>query len=262
MAQQVQEVIGASPQQRGLARSRWWLGGIRQAVAVWSGRSLMTVQRWLKRFGVSYKRGRLYVHSPDAAYDAKQAYGQACLALARAEPQRYVLLYEDELTYYRRPTVARAYAAQATDAPRAVQGWGSNRRGRIAALLNAVTGAVLFEHRARCGRAALIALFRQALTAYPQAERIFIVLDNWPVHFHPDVLAALQDSPIELVRLPTYAPWTNPIEKLWHWLYKDLLHLHPFAHDWEQLQQHVSAWLAQFRLGSLPLLRYVGLYPL
>jgi len=34
------------------------------------------------------------------------------------------------------------------------------------------------------------------------------VLDNWPVHFHPKVLLALKSEPrIELLRLPTYAPW-------------------------------------------------------
>lgn len=257
----MQELIGASPHQRGLQRSRWWLAGIREQVDYLAGHSLMTVQRLLVRLRVNYKRGRLYVHSPDPDYDRKQAYVQECITAVRAQPTRFVLLYADEFTYYRRPSVGRDYACSARDFPRAVQGWGSNTRRRIAALLNAMTGTVLFEHRSRCGREALIALFRQAQQAYPEAERIFIVLDNWSVHFHPDVLAALQNSPVELVRLPTYAPWTNPIEKLWHWLYNDLLYLHPFAQDWLQLQQQVSAWLQQFSFGSLELLRYVGLYP-
>jgi transposase len=221
----------------------------------------MTVQRLLVKLGLSYKRGRLYVHSPDPDYDRKLAYIAQITAQVQTEPS-HVLLYADEFTYYRRPSVAQGYALRASDAPRAVQGWGSNTRRRIAALLDARTGAVLFEHRSRCGREALIALFRQAQQTYPEADRIFIVLDNWSVHFHPDVLAALQNSPIELVRLPTYAPWTNPIEKLWHWLYKDVLYLHPFAQDWLHLQQQISAWLLQFREGSLQLLRYVGLYPL
>jgi transposase len=226
-----------------------------------AGHSLMTVQRLLVKLGLSYKRGRLYVHSPDPDYDRKLAYIAQITAQVQTEPS-HVLLYADEFTYYRRPSVAQGYALRASDAPRAVQGWGSNTRRRIAALLDARTGAVLFEHRSRCGREALIALFRQAQQTYPEADRIFIVLDNWSVHFHPDVLAALQNSPIELVRLPTYAPWTNPIEKLWHWLYKDVLYLHPFAQDWLHLQQQISAWLLQFREGSLQLLRYVGLYPL
>lgn len=257
----MQALIGASPQQRGLSRSRWWLDGIRQVVDELAGHSLTTVQRWLVKLGLHYKRGRRYVHSPDPDYDHKLHVIAQIRAQVQAHPARSVLLYEDEFTYYRRPTVAQAYAPAGSDAPRAVQGWGSNTRRRIAALLDATTGAVLFEHRSRCGREALIALFAQAQRAYPNAERIFIVLDNWSVHFHADVLAALQSSRVQLIPLPTYAPWTNPIEKLWHWLYKDLLSLHPFVNEWLSLQQRITSWLLQFRLGSPDLLRYVGLYP-
>lgn len=49
--------------------------------------------------------------------------------------------------------------------------------------------------------------FRFVDQHYPTAERIFVVLDNWFVHFHPYVLEYLaKNCPrIELVPLPTYA---------------------------------------------------------
>ncbi|MBZ0285495.1 MAG: transposase [Anaerolineae bacterium] len=72
---------------------------------------------------------------------------------------------------------------------------------------------------------------------------------------------AFHQTRLELLFLPTYTPWTNPIEKLWRWLYQDVLHLHSWADDWTGLQAAVSAWLSQFQHGSLDLLRYVGLYP-
>ncbi len=36
----------------------------------------------------------------------------------------------------------------------------------------------------------------------PEAQRIWIVLENWPVHFHPDVLVALepQETPFPFSR--------------------------------------------------------------
>jgi hypothetical protein len=52
---------------------------------------------------------------------------------------------------------------------------------------------------------------------YPEAHVISIALDNWPVHFHGyvrDNLARIH-SKIRFLPLPTYAPWTNPIEKFW-----------------------------------------------
>lgn len=121
--------------------------------------------------------------------------------------------------------------------------------------------------------------------AYPQAERIWIVQDNWPVHLHPDVLATLepqeqlypvqfspswmsktQPSPsvqrrpqkepllIQIVQLPTYVSWCNPIEKLWRWLKQDLIHLHRKADDLDGLRKEIRTFLARFS-GTLTLCR-------
>ena len=114
----------------------------------------------------------------------------------------------------------------------------------------------------------------------------YLVLDNWPVHFHPDVLAALEPQqtrwefktpaawpsapsarakrlglPIQLLPLPTYASWTNPQEKVWRHLRQAKLHLHRSAEDWEQLKQGIREHLDQFKDGSQELLRYIGLTP-
>ncbi len=86
----------------------------------------------LQRLHIRYKRGRAYLHSPDPDYDLKLAYVQAALTLARRAPHRYVVVFEDELTYYRRASVARDYAAPSSDAPRVPQGYAKNKKRRIA----------------------------------------------------------------------------------------------------------------------------------
>jgi hypothetical protein len=53
----------------------------------------------------------------------------------------------------------------------------------------------------------------------------------------------------------------HPIEKVWRKLYADVLHLHPWANAWDQLQASVQTWLKQWLEGSLDLLHYVGLCP-
>lgn len=108
--------------------------------------------------------------------------------------------------------------------------------------------------------------------------------DNWPIHFHPDVIAALEahraptplpvplcwppepiskarrlNLPIQLVALPTYASWCNPIEKRWRWLKQEVIHLHGYAERWKELQGLVGSFLDQFAQRSDALLRYVGL---
>ena len=109
--------------------------------------------------------------------------------------------------------------------------------------------------------ATLIRYYRALEAAYPAAEVIYIAQDNWPVHFRPAILEALASSRIRLLRLPTYAPWTNPIEKVWRKLYQEILHQHEFQDRWAELQATVEAWLQKWAHGSMDLLRYVGLNP-
>ena len=63
-----------------------------------------------------------------------------------------------------------------------------------------------------------------------------------------------------MVRLPTYASWLNPIEKLWRKLKQELVHLHRLADKLPELRAQIDRFLDQFANGSLDLLRYVGLF--
>ena len=162
---------------------------------------------------------------------------------------------------------------------------------RIVGTLDARDGRVLVRRRGALTVPALGGCYQDVVAAYPAAERIDIVLDNWPVHFHPDLLVALQPQaspfpfprppnwpdepsadalrkwgalqlPIRLLPLPTYASWLNPIEKLWRWLRQEVVHLHPSADAIPALGATVDAFLAQFAVGSdaaAALLLYVGL---
>lgn len=247
-----------------MARSGWWLDGIRQAVAWLRWHCLATVYQTLRRSQLVYKRGRRHVHSPDPAYAAKLATVAYVRARAAQEPQRIVALYEDELTYYRRATVGGGYTHAGADGPVAEQGWGGNTRRRIAACLDPQTGRLVSWQRSHFDLRTLLRFYREAVVpTYPAGARIYVIQDNWPVHFHDDLLAGLVDTPIRLVRLPTYAPWTNPVEKVWRKLYAEVLHLHRFVDAWDALTQTVQAWLDQWAdpspTLSAELLRYIGL---
>ena len=69
---------------------------------------------------------------------------------------------------------------------------------------------------------------------------------------------------IQFVPLPTYASWLNgsgrpPIEKVWKYLKKQLIHNHRFAHSIQELSQHVNQMMAAFSQGSEELLSFCGL---
>jgi hypothetical protein len=257
---------------------------LRQSVSFLAGHSQATVWRTLRRLGIAWKRGRGHLTSPDPNYLGKLSDILELAQKSREDPQRWVVLFADELTFYRQPSVSMAYENRGHDQPLAELGHRANTSARVASALNIWTGQVTSLMRSHFGISELIRFYERVRWAYPHAETIWLIQDNWPMHYHPDVLAALEPQqlkypvrvtpywskeptrrvpdvklPIRLVSLPTYAPWTNPVEKLWRKLRQELLHLHPFEDAWLKLKAALQEWLDAFEAGSAELLRYVGL---
>ena len=256
---EVAELLHRSPRAYGIQRTRWRLQDVGRALRWLDGYSDAGIYKVLKRLGFSRKQALNFIHSPDPEYRAKwravlQAYMEAC-----SHSETVVILFMDELTYYRQPSKASAYHPKGKTQPRAVEVPGANTQTRLVAVLNGLTGQVTYMQRSKIGKEALIAFYAQVRAAYPDAKKIYIVQDNWPVHKAPEVIEAMKSYGLTPLFLPTYASWLNPIEKLWRWLKQEVLHLHPFAAALDELRHLVTEFLNQFQNGSNELLRYVGL---
>lgn len=287
---ELQHLARRAPRACRLAQTRWTLQAFRHACSWLAPLSLAGVQSLLQRLGITWQRARSYIHSPDASYQAKLAWVQAVRMLARQAERQVVVVYLDEVTIERQPSLAATHAPQGGGAaqPRACWSTASTTLTRVLATLEHGSGRVVYHRASKITIAVLVQFFQQLRAAYPDAERVYVVLDNWPVHFHPDVLVALEEQerryfrplppswsakpsatarkrwgqlqlPIQLVPLPTYASWCNPIEQLWRKLRQELTHLHRWAHDLSRLRAEIDRFLDQFADGSESLLRYVGL---
>lgn len=277
-------VVRREPGQFGHRESRWTLQRILESCDWLEVHTLGGLSQLLKRLGIRFKRARAYIHSPDRAYEAKVSYLTLCRMRAWYQPERYVFLYLDEFSYWRQPTLARAYEQLGPHQALAYRSYQSDTQFRGLGALNAITGQVTYGQYAKIRLRHLSDFYAHIRSDYPHAETIYVAQDNWPVHVHPDVLARLEpqrspfwptvpsnwpqqarstavqdDLPIQLVFLPTYASWLNPIEKLWRWVRQDVLHLHRLSHDWQALKQAVWHFMQSFASGSTELLRYVGL---
>ena len=257
----LQEVVHHHPQLHGLSRSRWRLTDLRQVIPWMAKLSLPGICRLLKRLEVSYKRGRAHVHSPDLQYPAKLASIARARELAQQAPAEVVFLYEDEFTFYSRPPVGRTYAPRGHTASKASGAALETRR--IAACVDVASGAVIARQRDHFNVKEMARFFWYVERQYPDAAVIYLALDNWPVHFHAFVqdYLAQHHSRIRFLPLPTYAPWTNPVEKLWLLFHEDFLDQHPFGQCWEALKQAITDWFAGRREGSAELLHTIGLLP-
>lgn len=79
-----------------------------------------------------------------------------------------MVLYLDEKTFYRRPSFAPAWGEKGRQQPRVHVGYRSNYKARLMAALNVVSGHIL----------ELRAFFQRLVAVYPQAQRIYVVLDD------------------------------------------------------------------------------------
>ena len=256
---QIEYLLHQSPRRYGLARTRWRLQDVGKALKWLEGCSQPGISKVLKRLGFSRKRSMNFIHSPDPDYARKWKAVLQAFMEAVQHPDEVVIVFLDEFSYYRQPTLACAYHPTGNTLPYAFQVARSNTRTRLLAALNGLTGKVTYLQRSKIGSLALQEFYQQVRTAYPQAKRIYIVQDNWPVHKLPEVLHAMQDHGLTPLFLPTYASWLNPIEKLWRWLKQDILHLHTLPNDLETLRRQVRNFLDSFTSGSDHLLHYVGL---
>ena len=258
--QAAQEEMAVGPTLTSPTPSRWSLRTIRASVDWMSGYTLSGVWRILDRFGLKLRSAVVQMYSPDPHYEEKEAYLHQCLKDTAEDPRRKVFLFLDEMGYYRWPDLGPTWTEEIFPPEKAQRGGPNNQQWRIIGALNALTGQVDYLDAYIVGRKKVIQMYHLIDDLYPYRDRIYVAQDNWSVHTHPDVLQALEELPhIEPVWLPTYAPWLNPIEKLWRWLRQAVLKMHRLADDFEELRRRVRAFLDQFWPGSKELLRYVGL---
>lgn len=278
-------LVRRSPRSFALECTRWTLATLLETCPFLTLHSRSGLSRLFSRVRISYHRGREWTHSPDPDYLAKLARVANLAEQVRASAGKEVLLYLDEFTYYRHPTVARTYESRDVQAL-AKRSHRANTTTRIGGVLNLCTGQVTYRQKSRIGVAELVDFYQELRRTYPEAQRLYLVMDNWPVHFHPALLAALEPQenpfamrcppdwrghakntarwqhlalPIQIVNLPTYASWTNPIEKLWRKLRQERLHMHSFSGDLPELRRLVTDFLDGYAKASPDLLRYVGI---
>lgn len=257
---EVEEMLHCTPRRYGIDRSRWRLQDIRQVIPWLRSCTIAGVSQILKRLKISLKRAISFVRSPDPLFGLKRRRMGHAFAAALYHPQEYIILFQDDLTYYSQPKKVLKYGSVGRQPPRVQHAVAPNKMTRIGAVMNGITGHVLYKQGDMFGEVAMAALYQQIRKAYPQ-RKIFVIQDNAPFHHSDLVLDTAASLDVTPVFLPTYASWLNPIEKLWRWLKADLLHGHEFAHDPDLLRQQVAAFLDRFANGSSALLRYVGLLP-
>ncbi|HKA01017.1 MAG TPA: IS630 family transposase [Candidatus Solibacter sp.] len=233
-----------TPLHFGFLRSRWTCDTIvvllREDHGIRVGRE--TVRRWLHRENLVWRRPRPVLGPKDPQHAAKV---RKIKALLRNLPVDEVAVFQDEVDVNTNPKIGAMWMRRGQQAE--VVTPGTNTKRYLAGSLNWRTGALIVTK----GKQRNADLFlghldelRGRLRCY---KRIHVICDNAVFH-RPDRCRKMREylkrwrHRVVLHFLPTYAPETNPIERIWWHLHEEITRNHrcPTIDD---LLQLIFDWL-------------------
>ena len=283
-------LVACDPAQHGFSETRWTLEMLLQKIRQ-KGYILSTVgslHRFLSRLDIHKNQARYAYRSPDPHYQGKLDFVEEIKKRVKESEGKELLFYLDEFSYYRQPLLAKTWTRSDQKQEKVKRAYTSDTRTRVLGAINAANGRVHYFQAPKISVSDTASFYKRLCEAYPDVTRLWIVQDNTPVHFHPNLLVGLEEQkipfpvilppnwskepkqwaidrfqkwnlPIRLVQLPTYAPWCNPIEKLWKKFRQDFCHLHRFCEDIEEYRAKARQFFDRFAQDSAELLQYVGL---
>jgi transposase len=228
LLQAVGEIIEGAPTESGWQRSTWTRELVALELEKRTGErlSVATVGRMLHRLGARWGVPRPVVRCPWSKAAKARRMGQVRRLLRRL-PADQVAVYQDEVEIHLNPKIGRHWMLRGRQTE--VVTPGQNQKRHLAGTLDAKTGKLVWvwgEHR---DSALFIDLLRALVDAYPQAEKIQVLLDNGAAHDSQATRKALQTEklqPIVLHFLPPYCPFENRIERLWKELHANVTRNH------------------------------------
>jgi transposase len=237
-------VLKYSPRDFGFIRSRWCCQVmVLVLLETYELRvSQETVRRWLHKEQVVWRRPRPIVGPCDPQREAKL---QALRQLLATLPANEIAVFQDEVDINTNPKIGAMWMRRGQQTH--VVTPGTNEKRYLAGSLNWRTGALLLTQGwPKEGRTAALFIrhledLRRRLRRY---HKIHVICDNARSHKCQAVQKYLQlwGHRVVLHYLPTAAPETNPIERIWWHLHEEITRCHR-CQSMEELLNLVLAWL-------------------
>ena len=201
-----------------------------------------TIRRMLRAAGLVWRRPRPVPGRKDPAYAYKLG---KIRKLLRELPDNEVATFQDEVDINTNPKIGSMWIRRGMQAE--VETPGTNEKRYLSGSLNWWTGElILTEGKPNQGRNTDLFLahlddLRRRLRCY---KVIHVICDNAKPHSAKRVQEYLAEHQgrIVLHYLPTYAPQTNPIERVWWHLHEEITRNHR-CRDMEELLDTVFEWL-------------------
>jgi putative transposase len=252
----VRWLLAKTPQDFGFFRTRWSCALL--AMLLWEQENIRvspeTVRRGLLRMEFVWRRPRPVVGPRDPQHAAKLRKIQRLIA---ALPADETVVFQDEVDVHLNPKIGSCWMVRGEQAE--VVTPGNNEKRHLAGSLHWRTGRLILS---AAGKRRNSELFVEHLDDLRRSLRcyrvIHVVCDNASFHASRAVRDYLTrwDERIVLHFLPTHAPETNPIERVWWHLHETLTRNHrcqtldellDSVYDWAADQQHFASQTKHFQ---------------
>jgi putative transposase len=233
------------PTDFGFCRSRWTCGAIamllREDHKITVGRE--TVRRWLHEKGLVYRRPRPVLKLKDPQRSAKLL---RIRALLRHLPADEIAFFQDEVDINTNPKIGSMWMPKGQQAE--VVTPGTNTKRYLAGSLHWRTGELILTEGKRRNADLFLAHLDELRRRFRRHRIIHVICDNATFH-RPDRCRKVRKyleqwgHRVKLHFLPTYAPESNPIERVWWHLHEEITRNHRCP-DIETLLDLVFSWLS------------------
>lgn len=156
-----------------------------------------------------------------------------------------VLVHEDEVDIHLNPKIGMDWMLRGQQ--KQVLTPGQNQKRYLAGSLNALTGELSYVEYEKKNSVLFVLMLGELHKRYPDASRIRVVLDNYPIHntqLVQDCLATDAGQRFSLHFLPPYCPDHNRIERVWQDLHANVTRNHRAA-TMDELMKCVHRYLKQ-----------------
>ena len=231
-------------------RSLWTLqlmaDYIEQETAVHLG--LESVRRYLLQLGWRTKSPKLSCTSPDPEYAAKMTDIQGLRQRAEEEkPSAPLVFYYDQAKLEAIPTLRRMRRPRGPHCP--LPHCGKQERRYLHGALCYPTGQWYYRALPRMDTSSVLQFCQALLADFPDRE-IWLIMDSAPAHHSKAFTEFLEaQERLHVQYQPTYAPWTNPVERVWQEMRRWVTHAHEFLH-FADLLAAADRWC--YRLAHTP----------
>jgi transposase len=246
MALVLRWVTMQTPRDFGFVRSRWTCATV--AVLLQEDRhvcvSRETVRRWLREQDLVWRRPRPVLGPKDPQRSQKL---RRIRALLRHLPPQEVAVFQDEVDVNTNPKIGAMWMRRGQQAQ--VVTPGTNEKRYLAGSLNWRSGElILSEPGTRRNADLFLAHLDELRRRFRRYRVIHVICDNAIFH-KPARCAKVREylarwgHRVQLHFLPTYAPETNPIERVWWHLHEEITRNHR-CRDIEDLLDLIFEWLS------------------